>query len=501
MINGWFPSINSRGEIVSGAGEIFYNQVSFGRGTTPRWINDDEFVFNSYDVNQGSTIINVHTGERRFHPAAFNNYSAGSNMWSGIIQAGSITTRLHDSSGNVLRELVGCSNIMLSPTSGRYAYLTDFHSVNHRLICNNGIDFEVLSAKRNIMAIWRTDSSTIVTQHVSTYGRSVVVVRDEDLLNPIESSIQFWEDAYGCDGPDGFPWVLSVLQNGIMFRRAGSVRGHFLPGDWFNPYVRFINNAFLIVASGTHGQLLSHSINPEADDIDLKTIPDPSVTPIDPPPPPKETEMTDLTEAELRVLEAIGEKFPNSWHGAPGEEGEENARQFSIKCAQQMDYSFPDRNFGVKKADGGRPISKDSLARKDDDLIESWDIIGGASTGRGTFNPRNAGHHNISDQLFVEVEPKNWLGIEVNEGEGEIEVPPAGTAIAMMLKEIKELSRLVDTIQAKVLKSGDRIALRLDNGLYVSFQNSDSLDVDEIVELQTRHTGDGSWEMVTIEKK
>lgn len=54
-VNGWFPSLNRRGEVCSGAGEVCVLGVSFGTGTKPKWIDDDLVVYNGY----GSEIISA----------------------------------------------------------------------------------------------------------------------------------------------------------------------------------------------------------------------------------------------------------------------------------------------------------------------------------------------------------------------------------------------------------------------------------------------------------
>ena len=271
-INGWFPSMNSRGEIVSGAGEIFVGSKSFGVGTLPKWMNDDWFVFN--DANQ-SKVVNYRTGKVITVSEAYNNYSGGTDKFSGIVQAGPITVRLHDLAGGVLHQMTGHGNMWLSPTTGRYAYLTNFHDNSHRVMLNDGAGERELPSQGNAMSLWRTDRATIVTLATSTYGRKVMVYHDDQPTTPIDSSIQIWEDAYGCDGPDGYPWVLSVLQEGLMFRRAGAKRGHYLPGEWFNPTVRLVSGQFVIAASTGRGELLTKAINPNELGIDLTTIPDP----------------------------------------------------------------------------------------------------------------------------------------------------------------------------------------------------------------------------------
>jgi hypothetical protein len=124
--------------------------------------------------------------------------------------------------------------------------------------------------------------------------------------------------------------------------------------------------------------------------------------------------LPDDTKALLRAFEA---RFPLP-QGAPGEEHEEQCREWCIRFAQQARFTFPSRMYGVKRASPDRPISKDSLALLPlNDALVSWDLMLGAGTGRPTLAPEPK-FHSIPSQVFVAVAPRDYL-----EG-GGVPVPP-----------------------------------------------------------------------------
>lgn len=91
----------------------------------------------------------------------------------------------------------------------------------------------------------------------------------------------------------------------------------------------------------------------------------------------------------------------------PGQH-EERCRQWSIRLAKQVKHDTGEAKWGVKKKDRTSPISKDSLAFDGNDGLHSWDMLIGAGTGNPTF-ATNPAHHYIPAQVFVAVEPQDYL--------------------------------------------------------------------------------------------
>ena len=62
----------------------------------------------------------------------------------------------------------------------------------------------------------------------------------------------------------------------------------------------------------------------------------------------------------------------------------------------------------MKRADGGRPISKDTIAQQAGGRLYIWDLISGAGTGHGVLQVGE--REDITGQVFVVVTPTNHLG-------------------------------------------------------------------------------------------
>lgn len=94
----------------------------------------------------------------------------------------------------------------------------------------------------------------------------------------------------------------------------------------------------------------------------------------------------------------------------PGPEADETARQWTIGFVRQVKFSYPDANFGCKKADDSRPISKDSIAQIHfGGIISGWDLLSGAGTGKPTL-ALDPDSQDITGQVFVPVTPLDTIG-------------------------------------------------------------------------------------------
>jgi hypothetical protein len=125
-----------------------------------------------------------------------------------------------------------------------------------------------------------------------------------------------------------------------------------------------------------------------------------------------------LPDAVKQVRTRFIAAFPVP-QGAPGEEFEERARQWSIHFAEQVSFELPNQGWGMKRADPNRPISKDTIARQLDGRLLIWDLL----TGTGTGSPRpvdNPESEDITGQVFVQVQPTNHLQ--------NVAAPPAATS-------------------------------------------------------------------------
>lgn len=93
--------------------------------------------------------------------------------------------------------------------------------------------------------------------------------------------------------------------------------------------------------------------------------------------------------------------------GEPGEAHEEHVRQWSIRFAEQVAYS-EGKEWGMKRADPNRPISKDTLSRYAGGKLLIWDLLIGTGTGNPRLNP-NPESDDVTGQVFEPVMPRNHL--------------------------------------------------------------------------------------------
>ena len=142
--------------------------------------------------------------------------------------------------------------------------------------------------------------------------------------------------------------------------------------------------------------------------------------------------------------------------GEPGPEFEEKARQWSTAIAEQLAFERPQDGFGKKRADPGRPISKDAIARQLGDRLLAWDMLTGAGTGHPTL-VADPDSMDITGQVFVPVTPRNHVGAAAPSQPSPPSQPPglqpppsqpAGQAgstadVAAVLAAIQDLARTV----------------------------------------------------------
>lgn len=89
---------------------------------------------------------------------------------------------------------------------------------------------------------------------------------------------------------------------------------------------------------------------------------------------------------------------------------EDRCRDWMFRLAQQLTFSHPQEGFGRKRADPGRPWSKDNLPRRRaDGQLEGWDLMLGAGTGHPTLN-LDAQAESLAGQHFETVSAVDHLG-------------------------------------------------------------------------------------------
>lgn len=94
-------------------------------------------------------------------------------------------------------------------------------------------------------------------------------------------------------------------------------------------------------------------------------------------------------------------------------------REWCIKLAQQLKFNFPTAGYGVKRADSTRPISKDTIAQKNDSFFVVYDLFSGVGTDN-TEVVDVPSSEDVTGQVFEEVDAHNYL-------DSVVEPPSTGT--------------------------------------------------------------------------
>lgn len=156
-----------------------------------------------------------------------------------------------------------------------------------------------------------------------------------------------------------------------------------------------------------------------------------------------------LPEAVKAIRARYIKQYPVP-QGAPGEDFEERARQWSIAFAEQVAFEQGPM-WGMKRADPNRPISKDTISYYlDDGGVRIWDLLSGTGTGRPTLN-LDPESQDLPGQFFVRVTPTNHLGVVQPPVQPTPTLPPADlgpvmTKLDTLHGQIQALSVLVDRI-------------------------------------------------------
>jgi hypothetical protein len=100
-------------------------------------------------------------------------------------------------------------------------------------------------------------------------------------------------------------------------------------------------------------------------------------------------------------------KFP-LWN-VPESQADDTARKWTLGLIAQVVYEHPNQGYGSKRADGGRPLSKDSMAQQVGGTINNWDLLTGTGTGHPTLVP-NPDSQDISDQIWEFVQGRDVIG-------------------------------------------------------------------------------------------
>ena len=132
-------------------------------------------------------------------------------------------------------------------------------------------------------------------------------------------------------------------------------------------------------------------------------LPNLDVVPPDPEPEPEPPVSNPLPPAVIATLDRFfAAKCPPDSNGNPKPPlGEDNVRQLVIDADEQVAFEHKNQGWGTKRADPGRPVSKDAIAQKVGNSLFFWDLVSGAGSANPSFVYKNAKSEDITGQIYI----------------------------------------------------------------------------------------------------
>jgi hypothetical protein len=236
---------------------------------------------------------------------------------------------------------------------------------------------------------WVDDAGTVIFSH-RTYADKA-----RGLYEYTE-----WPDVAIGQGHDSIGEGAVVWAGGVLRRLAeGGIRD-IKPqrdgNDFAIPYWKLDGTAAIIYA--TLDELWA---------LPPVTVPVPPTPPIPPTPPTPEPTMQ-FTAHEQSILVAFDAAYPvPQGAGKSVDKWEAERRYWTMTLAQTFN-ARAGAKWGTKRADPNRPPSKDALAFEDAGRLWGFDTCVATSDTTVKINP-NAHGEDITGQVFIPVEAKDWL--------------------------------------------------------------------------------------------
>jgi hypothetical protein len=265
-MNGWFPKINSLGEIVSGAGSIWFNGSQIASpGTYPGWYDDNTIIF----IGQNDYLWMIDkdgTGLVKVSSVKYNLLCAGNRKVIGFSNPDIYIN------GNKIIEGTAPS---ISKDGNVITYATPYFQDNVDVIVNatkvgSGLVFNTSSCKNAVC--WSVANGGGRDIYGKLAGGPVAKL-----------SLVKWEEAILVDVDGQFPWIISRLHDDTMNAHPwGEKFGYHFNSPCWSPDALFVNGKILVACSDGNGNPTNIEIDINLPRVDL-TLANPVEPPIEPP--------------------------------------------------------------------------------------------------------------------------------------------------------------------------------------------------------------------------
>lgn len=262
--------------------------------------------------------------------------------------------------------------------------------------------------------------------------------------------------------PAGDVWVGQSM-TAATIALFDSETGHISPLDTPGgqpPHVVESGGTYYVCSYVDGGAWLSSHRRPFAA-VTPPPVEPPPVTP--PPVDPPEERPVQLESKHSQLIEEFAARF-----GLPGFSKEEG-QAWVAKLASTMKARFPADGWGTKRASASRPLSNESIARWANGRLWGYDLIIGAGAP-GQRLESHAHAEDITDQVFVEVESRDWLGgappvtpptqppvtPPVTPPPATVDLGPVLAAIAALRADVAQLQETTSSVMAQMARA-DRV--------------------------------------------
>jgi hypothetical protein len=125
---------------------------------------------------------------------------------------------------------------------------------------------------------------------------------------------------------------------------------------------------------------------------------------------------------------------------------DENRRAWMMQVIEQVVFQFPAGGWGAKRADPGRPLSKDAIALQAEGHLFAFDLVNG---GTMRVNDSVEGEQ-IDGQVFVPVQGKDHLGLHPITPAPDPSVPPPPAADPRVFEAVQKIQNTLADLSTRL---------------------------------------------------
>lgn len=305
-MDAWFPKLNSKGQVVSGSGSIWFREnyrlvegIRIGEGWSSGFLNDEEIIFNSGHNTKILSGIDWHKVKEL--PDKFNTIVAGCNSFIGCAPP---NLKFKDYIAQGKSPSIAKGNVVwIEP------YFTDQTSIKLNL------EFLKFNGQQYTAPIYNVEvgeNSLVWSLFTGKYTRATYGVLFDDLIVQ-DISVTDWEVPAVVDTPKG-PYVYAYTQTGLVVRQFANKKGYFYIGSFYNPHAIWLGDRIVVIGSDEKGNSKYIEVDIRVEPRDLSDIsnlhPSPIPTPIPVPAKPSIPKPTIPIEKPEKLKEEAKKMIP-----------------------------------------------------------------------------------------------------------------------------------------------------------------------------------------------